>query len=134
MRTGRKKFVRLSAWLSLVAVVVQCLIVQTHVHGRLAYAQASQTAALVQDHTPSVASAVADQDDGQGAPAGTRDDGTCLLCQSARASVGALTAPTPFVALIRVAILTAPQPPPVIALSAQRSHNWRSRAPPSSLA
>ena len=107
----------LAAMLALVALAIQALAVQTHVH---AYAPVA-AAGLVQDSAPHDAHLTA-----------THEQAVCFVCQALTASGGALITPTAasllaHAAPVQTARVTLPAPPRAL------THSWRSRAPPVSL-
>ena len=111
------------ALLGVLAIAIQCFVVQTHVHGA-----ANWTAANLQ-----AIAAAEPGDNSRGAPASPLNHdsgGDCYLCQSAVAGTAVLSSlPTlPSIQLNFIAVGAAiVRAAPLLAL---RSHTWRSRAPP----
>ncbi|MBN8607811.1 MAG: hypothetical protein J0L81_12920 [Caulobacterales bacterium] len=107
----------LAALLALVALAIQALAVQTHVH---AYAPVA-AAGLAQDAAPHDAHLTA-----------THEQSVCFVCQALAASGGALITPNTaplgaHAAPIQTTRVALPAPPRAL------THSWRSRAPPVSL-
>jgi hypothetical protein len=107
------------ALLSVLAIAVQCLLVQTHVDAfRLGAAPA-----------PSIELAASAGDD---AAASNGIQRHCVLCEAMALTGAFVLAAAPASALTPDAISSTPLFASVEAASAPRSHNWRSRAPPRS--
>lgn len=103
----------LGAWLAILALAIQCLVIQPHVDA--AYAPAASATAHVSTQTTQPS---------------RETQGVCVICQAmATAGAFALSASPTLTLIERNFIATTP-----IAHSAPvelaRSHNWQSRAPP----
>jgi len=106
----------LGAWLAMLALAIQCLVIQPHIDGVFAAATA-ETA----------------QFSAQVAPPNHDAQGVCVICQAmATAGAFALSASPTLTLIERNFVATTP-----IAHSAPvepvRSHNWQSRAPPQAI-
>lgn len=113
-------FAAFARTLAVLALAVQCLVVQTHVHA-FAAQQAIQGAAITQ----SVVVATRDH-----TAAGHSATGACFICQAAATTRTGLDAPTAALPLIERA--AAPIALQTVAQRAPRvpAHAWQSRAPP----
>ncbi|MEQ1618689.1 MAG: hypothetical protein ABL883_10140 [Terricaulis sp.] len=106
----------LTACLAAAAVLINCVLVQTHFE-QPAYAA-----------TEAVGFAIA------GSPTGDFDGGshtlTCPVCQAAAAAGGLALQPHPAIEALRVLVLLAAGHADTSIATVGRSHTWRSRAPP----
>ena len=107
----------LAAMLALIALAIQALAVQTHVH---AFAPVA-AAGLAQEAAPNEARLTV-----------THEQSICFVCQALAASGGALVTPNAAsfgtrAAPVQTARIELPAPPRAL------THSWRSRAPPVSL-
>lgn len=107
----------LAAMLALVALAIQALAVQTHVH---AFAPVAAVG-LAHEAAPHDAHLTA-----------THEQSVCFVCQALAASGGALITPNAAslgapTAPVQTARIELPAPPRAL------THSWRSRAPPVSL-
>ena len=103
----------ISVWLAMLALTIQCLVIQPHVDA--AYAPVSaETAHFSTEVTQP----------------NHETQGVCVICQAiATAGAFALSASPALAFIERNAILTTPAPR-VEPSERARSHNWQSRAPP----
>jgi hypothetical protein len=103
----------LGAWLAMLALAIQCLVIQPHVDGAFAPVTAETAHFSAQATQPS--------HDAQG---------VCVICQAmATAGAFALSASPSLTLIERNFVASAPiaHSTPV---EPARSHNWQSRAPP----
>lgn len=120
-------------WLTLLGVLaisIQCLVVQTHVHGLAGPFAPNLQIVDVEVGGGVLAPGVHHSD---GAPVSPRSHGgpvNCYICQSAVAGTAVLTS-VPTLNSIQLSFIpTAVTSPSAASPSALRSHTWRSRAPP----
>ena len=106
----------LGAWLAMLALAIQCLVIQPHVDGAFAPVTAETSHFSAQVTHPS--------HDAQGA---------CVICQAmATAGAFALSA-SPSLGLIERSFLAADPVDQASPIERARSHNWQSRAPPQTI-
>jgi len=107
----------IGAWLAMLALALQCLVIQPHVDGVFA----SAPAAAVSVHLQSAR------------PAADSSQGPCVICQAmATAGAFALSA-SPSLGLIERSFLAADPVDQASPIERARSHNWQSRAPPQTI-
>jgi hypothetical protein len=107
----------LGAWLAVLALAIQCLVIQPHVDG------ASEL--LIRSAQAAVEAAPASPDPGRG--------GVCIICQTvAVAGVLTLTA-APALVHVHANFVSAAPANRSHLIQRARSHNWQSRGPPHSL-
>jgi hypothetical protein len=123
--TGQKSFALaaprraqiLGAWLAMLALATQCLLIQPHIDG--VFASASAETANVQLQTAQ--------------PSSDSKQAACVICQAmATAGAFALSA-SPSLGLIERTFLAAAPVDPTTPVERARSHNWQSRAPPQAI-
>lgn len=103
----------------MLAVAIQCFVVQPHIDGVYGAPSAAAAHASVQAARPDL-----NADGGQG---------VCVICQ-ALATAGSLTlAASPTLTLVERNFVAASPLDPAQAIQRARSHNWQSRAPPTSI-
>jgi hypothetical protein len=106
----------ISVWLAMLALAVQCFVIQPHVDVSYAPISAGPAHVSVQASQP-----------------GHDAQGVCVICQAmATAGAIALSVSPTLVLIERSVIATAPAPH-VEPSQRARSHNWQSRAPPQSI-
>lgn len=103
---------RLGASLAMLALALQCFVIQTHVDG-LARVAPAHVEASVSAHAS------------QSAPATL-----CLICQQAALGRTATLAAPPAIQLVEHTLFTANAPLPLPVLETRPSRPWQSRAPP----
>lgn len=118
---------RIPALLALLAIVIQCFVVQSHIHAPLGAAFAPAASGITQPGT--------DSDEGsanlpRGKFPGGDDPSNCRLCQEL-VHAGRFVTPVvallvaPLVITLWLLVLSKASPAPLMG-----SHTWRSRAPP----
>ena len=104
----------LGAWLAMLALAIQCLVIQPHID---VFSSTSAEAAHVQ-----VVQAGSDQ-----------SQAVCVICQAiATAGAFALSA-SPTLSIVERNFVASAAIYPSAPLQRARSHNWQSRAPPQSI-
>ena len=107
----------IGAWLAMLALAIQCLVIQPHIDG--VFASASADAAYVHLQTAR--------------PASDSSQGPCVICQAmATAGAFALSA-SPNLGLIERTFLATAPTDRTTPVERARSHNWQSRAPPQTI-
>ena len=107
----------LGAWLAVLALAIQCLVIQPHIDG--VFASASAETAHVQLQTAQ--------------PGSGSNRGVCVICQAIATTGAFALSASPSLGLIdRTFLATAPvnHATPV---ERARSHSWQSRAPPQAI-
>ncbi|MEZ5996175.1 MAG: hypothetical protein R3C25_10505 [Hyphomonadaceae bacterium] len=118
-RAGR----RVCVFAAILAVILQALIVQSHVDlGPWVPGVASAATQLAQT-TPEPA-----HNGGLGGA-----EGGCILCQAAALGAGMVLGASPVLPIAHSFALDAAAPAPAAYVATRRSHAWRSRAPPALL-
>ena len=106
----------ISVWLAMLALAIQCLVIQPHVDVTYAPVSAEASHFATQVTQPS--------HDAQG---------VCVICQAmATAGAFALSA-SPAIVLIESNFIATTPSPRVEPAQRARSHNWQSRAPPQAI-
>ena len=107
----------LGAWLTMLALAIQCLVIQPHIDG--VFASASAETAHVHLQTAQ--------------PGSDSKQGVCIICQAmATAGAFALSA-SPSLGLIERTFLATAPVNHTAPVERARSHNWQSRAPPQAI-
>lgn len=133
-RVATPSTARGKSWLALIgvlAIAIQCLVVQVHVHSWSASAPLLGVQTVDGDAGQGpAASPIGQASDPAPAPA-HRHGGqqACFICQTALAGAAILASAPPLSFLERAVLANAAIPGGIAAI-ARRSHNWQSRAPP----
>lgn len=107
----------IGAWLAMLALAIQCLVIQPHVDGVVASAAATSAYGHVQTAQP----------------ASDSSQGPCVICQAmATAGAFALSA-SPSLGLVERTFLATAPIDHARPIERARSHNWQSRAPPQTI-
>jgi hypothetical protein len=112
------------SWLCALAIAVQCIVVQGHVHSA---AQAEALAIADAGAASSSDSKSKDQIPGD------RGQSSCFICQQMALAGSAVLPVTPVVSVVQRELVAQPAAIDIVVVDASVSHSWRSRAPPISL-
>ena len=107
----------LGAWLAMLALAIQCLVIQPHIDG--VFASTSAETAGVQVQTAQ--------------PGSDSNRGVCVICQAIATAGAFAPSASPSLGLIERSFLAADPVDQTSPIERARSHNWQSRAPPQTI-
>ncbi|MFZ2029807.1 MAG: hypothetical protein WAU68_05840 [Vitreimonas sp.] len=106
----------LGAWLAMLALAIQCLVIQPHIDGVFAPVTAETAHFIAQVTQP-----------------GHDAQGACVICQAVATTGAFALSASPTLALFERNFVASAPIPRSTPIEPARSHNWQSRAPPQAI-